>query len=147
VIQEKGTVVGLRGGRAVVRLERSEACVGCHGGCFVDPGSRSMVAQADNLPHARIGDRVEVDSTAPGTVKSGFILLILPLLALLTGLLAGNAVGSHLGITPEIVGLPGGIAAAALTYMLIHRWQKRRLDSTSERLRVVRILPQTVGGG
>jgi sigma-E factor negative regulatory protein RseC len=140
VAEENGIVIGLRGGKARIRLERQEACSGCHGLCLFDENSRSMVAEAENALGARVGDRVKIELAGEGAARSGFILYILPLLSFLAGFVAGDAVGRSIGINSEVAGVISGIALVALTYFVIHRWQRRRNRTGRQLMRVVRIL-------
>ncbi len=138
--EEKGIVIGLRGGKARIRLERKEACSGCHGLCLFDENSRSMVAEAENTVGAQVGDRVKIELAGEGAVRSGFILYILPLLLFIAGFVVADAVGRRIGISSEIAGVLSGIAFVALTYFVIYRWQKRRSHTGRQLMRVVQIL-------
>ncbi len=109
---EVGVVVELRERRiAVVACVDDAACSGCAaagGCCSATSGGRRLYA--DNIPCARVGDkvRVEVETSAP-VVDSATVLYITAFVMLLLGLALGYAIASL---------LPVGLSAALLALLM-----------------------------
>ncbi len=109
---EVGEVVEVRAKRvAIVNCESSSSCTGCgaSGGCC-SGGSGKKRLFADNIPHARVGDkvRVQVESTA-GVADSQAFLYIIAFIMLAIGLGVGYFVASF---------LPVGVPAALLSLLI-----------------------------
>jgi len=89
-MRERGEVVAVRGGIAVVRMKRSEACAGCRGCAALAGGEREM--EAFNAIGAAAGDRVEGEGSGARYTEAAFLVFIVPLIAALAGYAAGAAV-------------------------------------------------------
>ena len=124
--------------RVNVQLRRKDACTGCKG-CLLgaDGAMRAEVLDPCGAPE---GARVRIAVESPGPVKSGFILYMVPLIALIPGyLVATAAAGSASDYMRDLAGFLGGVASMALTYFVIYTIGKLR-DRKRPRMRVVEVI-------
>ena len=87
-----------------------------------------MVTEAWNNPGAKVGDRVYVHVPDRGRIAGAVVLFLVPVLALLLGLVSGMWAAEQLGLGQHAT-LGAGIAAVVLlvpSFFLI-RWYDRRL--------------------
>ena len=89
-MQTKAVVVEVNGEYAVVETVRNSACEGCHkaedGGCSVCSlmsSDRKLRTTAKNPLHAKIGDRVTVESNTGRMLWYAVLIFVFPLLAAL----------------------------------------------------------------
>lgn len=109
---EVGEVVEVRAKRvAIVNCDTSASCTGCgaSGGCC-SGGSGKKRLFADNIPYARVGDKVlvQVETTA-GVADSQTFLYIIAFIMLAIGLGVGYFIASL---------LPVGVPAALLSLLI-----------------------------
>ena len=111
VLEEVGSVVELRRGKALVRLKRSEECAGCQGCAMMDQGG-DMMAEVDNPLGATPGDTVRVETAGgEGKVKAALLLYGFPLLMMLLGAIGGGPLFKSLGLgaSSEIFSVLGAL--------------------------------------
>ena len=89
--EEIGTVIKNTGQATTVHIPRKTLCTGCHS-CSLSQDGSSMIAKAHDPLHTEIGDRVKIEERQSGRIKAGFLLLILPLLALILGYVAAEGI-------------------------------------------------------
>ncbi|MDY0191755.1 MAG: SoxR reducing system RseC family protein [Desulfuromonas sp.] len=111
-ITEEGEVVELRAKRvAIVNCEGGASCSGCgaSGGCCSGGAGKKRLF-ADNIPYARVGDRVlvQVETTA-GIADSQTFLYVIAFIMLAIGLGVGYFIASF---------LPVGMPAALLSLLI-----------------------------
>lgn len=114
IISEIGTVVEIKPKRlALVECASKSACAGCGAAgscCEKGPGGDTRRILADNIPCARVGDRVRVEiETSAGILDSETIQYMIAFVMLALGLGLGYGIASV---------LPVGISAAALAVLV-----------------------------
>jgi sigma-E factor negative regulatory protein RseC len=140
MVEEIGTVIRSGGGKARVRINRSEKCSGCHG-CLLSEGGNFLILEVIDPFGTATGDRVKIEARAGSAAKSGFILYILPLISLFIGYISGSKLVSLLGSSvTEGWGILSAFLFMALTYGAIYLFQKRFVRKHSLQMRVVKIL-------
>lgn len=140
MVEEIGTVIRSGGGKARVRINRSEKCSGCHG-CLLAEGGKFLILEAIDPFGTATGDRVKIEARAGSAAKSGFILYILPLISLFIGYISGSKLVTFLGgSATEGWGILSAFLFMALTYGAIYLFQKRFVRKHSLQMRVVKIL-------
>lgn len=112
-MQEKGVIIESAGGRAQVRIERTESCEGCHGCLYQDSG-HFMVADVVDRVGAAPGDLVRIETEAPSPVSASLLIFGVPLVMLFAGYAAGAALAPVVGAPQASQGI--GIAGAALLF-------------------------------
>lgn len=143
-MHEQGTVREVRGGLAVVESVQTDACAGCaaKGACHTMGGSKTRLISALNQAGAQEGDRVLMALPRRGALGAGFLVYILPVLALIIGALAGQRLGPGWGYDPTNAAVVLGLGSLAVCWLFL-RWLSSRLAGRREfAVRVVRVLPK-----
>jgi sigma-E factor negative regulatory protein RseC len=112
-MQEKGIVIESAGGRAQVRIDRTESCEGCHG-CLYQADGHFMVADVVDRIGTSPGDVVRIDTEGPSPVSASLLVFGVPLAMLFAGYAAGAALAPVVGAPQASQGI--GIAGAALLF-------------------------------
>ena len=115
-IGEIGLVTALEGSKAVVTMERKEACAKCRA-CSAGIEGKEMIIRALNLCEAKEGDYVEVMLDNSNFLKAAAIMYGIPFLAFMLGIFIGYYGALALfGSYAEICGTVLGILFVALSY-------------------------------
>ncbi len=112
-MQEKGVVIESTGGKAKVRIERTESCEGCHG-CLYKEDGHFMVADVVDRVGTAPGDLVRIETSTPSPVSASLLVFGVPLVLLFAGYGAGAALAPAVGAPQASQGI--GIAGAALFF-------------------------------
>lgn len=112
----------LPSGRAEVSILRGTACGGNCGSCEACQYNSHILVEADNLIHAKAGDRVVVKSSTSGIVGLTFFVYMLPLTAFFVCYAIAYALGGGQGLCIGVSFL--GLALGALAVVLIGRKKK-----------------------
>lgn len=75
--EERGTVIDCSGGKARVRVERSEACQGCAACTLSDAGTFMICEAVDRLGVAP-GDHVRIQTRGAGSLSAALLLFLVP---------------------------------------------------------------------
>lgn len=82
-----------------------------------------MMTIAQNDVNAKVGDMVQVSMETKNILSAAFIMYVIPLIALLTGIILGSKLFS--GDKSEVMALFFGFLLLAITYFLIKLNEKR----------------------
>lgn len=104
---------------ARVEITRSSACGDNCASCGLCPG-RSATVEAENRQGAITGDTVIIDMADKKVLGAAFLVYIVPLIALIAGYFAANAVFGS-----EALGIIFGFALMLLTFALLMLADKR----------------------
>jgi sigma-E factor negative regulatory protein RseC len=121
LLLEEGTVVGIDGKMARVRVARGAACGGCssQGACSpLEPTGQEMVIRVENRLHARPGQRVVVGIDDRVVLRGAAWVYMLPLATFFAGYWLGARLlpvgeGELGGVAGAVLGLVGGLALVA----------------------------------
>jgi sigma-E factor negative regulatory protein RseC len=142
-LKETGVVIELVDSRAKVAMPQTRACKNCNL-CLMHENT-GMVTEAWNNLGAKVGDRVCVHVPDRGRITGTFVLFLVPVLALLLGLVLGLWAAEQLGLRQH-ASLGAGIAAVIFlipSFFLV-RWYDRRLALMyASEVRIVDILSKT----
>lgn len=127
-MERTGEVIALQNGRLLVEFCRPSACEKCHG-CEGGAKARMKVAG-----QAQVGDWVVVSLPTSQVMKASALAYVIPLICLIGGLAAGNAISGDLGA------LLGGLAGLGLAMAGIRLWDQKRRKGSQWEARVVRVL-------
>lgn len=146
MIEEYGTIVELKSKQvATVLCQRNSACDHCasNGSCQIGDDSQTMLVEAFNQIGAQVGERVKVVTSTKNFLQSSFVLYIVPIIGLLIGALAGQAIGESfsLGIDPNLLSAILGAAFLVGTFLCI-RVGTRALSKELFMPRIIEIQPQ-----
>ena len=140
-MQEHGIVIESAGGRAQVRIERTESCEGCHG-CLYQESGHFMVADVVDRIGAAPGDRVRIETEAPSPMKASLLVFGIPLVLLFIGYAAGAALAPAIGAPQASQGI--GIAGAALlfaaSFLVLSLVSRRRAAGSTGQSVIVEVL-------
>ncbi len=127
MIEETGKVLEVRPGRALVETQRGSACEGCaaRGACAHLGGGREARVWVQDPLGVSPGDRVTVAVPEAAVVKASFWVYLVPVLVLLAGAVAGNALGPRFGIGPDAGAAILGLVAMAGA-LVASRWGGRK---------------------
>jgi sigma-E factor negative regulatory protein RseC len=143
-MQEQGIVIESIGGRAQVRIERTESCEGCHGCLYQDSG-HFMVADVVDKVGTAPGDRVRIETEAASPMTASLLVFGVPLVLLFAGYAAGAALAPVLGAPQATQGI--GIAGAAILFVasfgVLSLVSRRRAAGSAAQSAIVEVLPRT----
>lgn len=129
-IREPGIVVSIQGPRASIRIRpvSPEACAGC-GSCGHADGDGARILEIATTEALEVGDQVLVETAPVGRASASALLLLVPLLGLLGGAIAGQALGPRLGVDGETGAIVAGLLSLVVVYagvVLLDRRIRRR---------------------
>lgn len=113
-MRQFGEVVDRMNGKAKVIMQKHSSCSNCNA-CKLGSESYTMEIEAKNEADAKIGDRVIVDMKGQDVLSAAFILYIIPLIALMIGIL----IGTRIFPAQEILVAGIGFVFMAFAFMLI----------------------------
>lgn len=122
-ITERGIVTAASATGVDVRVSGDSACANCGACCHVDRDGVTIEGALNDLG-AKVGDDVEVEVPEGADTRAGIIVFIVPAVGLLLGYLVGALVAGALGLTPDLGGAVGAVAAI-ITAMLVLRARGR----------------------
>lgn len=126
-----GQVVEAHGDTVLVRFKRTKACGECK--MCASFGSDEAMVEVENRLSAKVGDKVELALHSASMLKASFIVYVIPLLALLSGVLIGIQFS-------DLLGAALGIAAAVVSLLIIHFFEPRFKRKREFQPRMIRIL-------
>lgn len=139
-IIERGTVKTVSADGAVdVRVSGGSACASCSACCHVDRDGVTIEGALNDLG-AKVGDEVEVEIPEGADTRAGIIVFIAPAVGLLAGYLAGYLVALPLGVTPDLGGAVGAVAAIVVALLVLRARGRQALSGDRYRPRVRAII-------
>ena len=116
-MKEIGKVVSTEGRQAVVQIQRSPACDRC-GACKFGYRSNEMLITIPN-PGGKARRPCGIEPGFKSVYKSIGCYVLIPLLALVLGVVIGYLTGDILGIERQLWGAVTGILFTGLSFVLI----------------------------
>ena len=134
---EKGLVESVKNGIAVVVFERSAQCGKCKACAYFGDGMRAALP---NDIDAKAGQRVMVAIPDGRVIGFSFITYIVPMTALLLGILLGAPVTKALGVdwNTDLTGAFTGIVLMVLSFV-VFRLADRRVAKRGGALKLIGI--------
>lgn len=119
-MRQCGVVMSIDGDRAKVVMQRQSACGDCKG-CRWGEDDSSMEIEAVNSINAKIGDHVEIDMEHQNVLFAAFIAYMIPLVALIAGVVLGSVLLEKIGLAQykEVGSGIIGLASTAIAYLII----------------------------
>ncbi len=126
-MEQYGLVLENKGKTASVHIQRHLACANC-GKCGILSGSgrRDVTIDALNPIKAEAGQKVVLESEDRQVIFVSFILYLVPLGALVAGIVLGLRLAEYLGLAAEqeLVGVASGFALMIMVFFLIRKWDR-----------------------
>ena len=121
VKEEEGIIIEIAENNiARVKVGRHNECKNC-GAC---PGDSSVVIDAKNPIGAKTGQRISFQMKETNMLMAAFVVYILPLIAVVIGVLVGQVIAGNLGYSVRDFRIGGGIIAFILSLINIKRFDK-----------------------
>ncbi len=125
---QSGRVVSVSGNEMKVCFERPEACAHCSACGEIH---ESLVTLQGSAP---VGSRIEVDMPEKQVLKASFLAYVIPLLLLIAGIAAGNALfGDEIGAALT------GILCMGLSWFLLRLIERRMRKNDAWHPRIIAI--------
>lgn len=125
-MKQMATVLRADNDEALVRVQRSEACGSCHACSLWSDKSEYIDLTVKNTYEAQEGDLVELDLDAPDVLRASFVMYIIPLIAMMGGVLLGYYVFAP---SNEMIAALLGMIFLAISYITIKLSEKRIKNS------------------
>ncbi len=144
MITEPGIVTKTQETTAWIKTTRSSACKVCEarGSCDTASRHREMHFQVDNTIGVRTGDHVIVGIETRSLLFLTFLLYVCPVLMLLAGAFAGNALAPFLDVNPSAAAAFLGFGLFIVTFFILHK--KNNSISMQHRYRPFLVRKQAV---
>lgn len=134
-MDRNGIVIEEMGSYLKLRLMRHTACGSC-GACHLGDEQKDITLIAKNDANAHKGDLVEVEMATNGVLSAAFIMYVIPLVGLLTGLLAGNSLfGGN-----DLITAFSGLVVMSIAFLIIKLNDKKFLKNDKYIAHVIRII-------
>jgi len=139
-MNRNGVVTDIKGDRAVVQLLKHTACGDC-GACHLGDDNKHIKIECANEPGAKVGEFVQIDLESPNVLGAAFIMYMIPLAALLVGVVGGSLLyGFFVGEAfKEIVGSAIGVVSMAASYFVIKGKEDKFSDSQKYLSRITKV--------
>ncbi len=123
MIEERGTVVEARPGRALVATIRSGSCESCGArhACGGLGGGRDAEVWVEDPLGVQPGEAVVIAVPEGTVLRAGFWVYLVPVAALVAGAVVGNAWGPSFGVSADAGAALAGLAAMGAAF-LAARW-------------------------
>ncbi|MDZ7699816.1 MAG: SoxR reducing system RseC family protein [Deltaproteobacteria bacterium] len=126
MVREQGVVEWVKGGKALLRIERTSACATCEsrGSCEMGPDKKMMVEVTNDLG-AGTGDRVEVSVPTGSILKLSLLVYLFPILFLIAGAYTGGECAQRFAFDTTLGSIFGGGMMAAIAFIVLRHLDRR----------------------
>jgi len=120
---EKGIVTSATASKVWVTTKRASSCEACEAskGCSEKENIKEMTVQVDNTLNAVTGDHVVLGFNTAPLLKITFLLYIFPILMLMAGAAAGEALAPLLELDSSLASILSGLLCFAGAFFIIRR--------------------------
>ncbi|MDI9475784.1 MAG: SoxR reducing system RseC family protein [Natronincolaceae bacterium] len=124
-MKQNGIIISINEDRAKVMLQRQTSCGDCKA-CKLGRDNPNIEVDAINSINAKIGDHVEIDMEHQSFLVAAFIVYMIPLFALIGGILIGNMMLDKFGMIEykEVGSGLFGLLLTAITFVIIRLKEK-----------------------
>ncbi|SES73254.1 positive regulator of sigma(E), RseC/MucC [Natronincola peptidivorans] len=125
-MRQCGVVTETNNKTAKVIIQRHSSCGSCNA-CKMGQENMKIEIDAINEINAKVGQRVEVDMEGRNVLTAAFIIYVIPLAALIVGILVSSAILPNIGIenNTEIYIALIGFVFMALSFIGIRKRENR----------------------
>jgi len=119
LIEERGIVVEVKPGRALVETTRSAACDSCGArhACGCMSGGREARVWVEDPLQVSPGDQVVIAVPEGTVLRASVLVYLVPVMALVLGALLGNGLAPSLGFSPDLGAAGLGLLAMVLAFL------------------------------
>ncbi len=123
-MKQCGVVKEVKGEYATVVMQRHTSCSGCNA-CKMGHEDTKVEIRGINNAKGKVGQWVSVDMENHDVLMAAFIVYIIPLIALIAGIVISNlALSSVAGEYLDLVSAAVGFGTMAITFLIIHVKEK-----------------------
>lgn len=118
---ECGTVIEVRGNRALLSAAPNAGCSSCalKDSCMLGGDDRKRKIWVGNTLGARPGDTVEFAVRAQAVVRISLLLYLVPVIMMIGGITAGFRLNHYMGLDKDLSGALWGLAGLILAFAAI----------------------------
>jgi len=140
-MEEEGIVVELKGGSAVVKMEKG-GCEGCGSAEICQSTGDDRLLDAENRAGASPGQRVTVDVDSGAFLKASLVVYMTPVLFLFLGAWLGGVYGPSIisGKSADFYQSIGGMTFLVLSIIAVRLYGKRTRTGNTVRPFLSRIV-------
>jgi sigma-E factor negative regulatory protein RseC len=116
--------VGVKGRNiALVKTIQHSGCETCSAQdqCHSGAKAKTQEVEAVNLVNAREGDLIQISMDTKALLQATFLLYIFPIICMLFGAFAGNAIGVVMKMGPSLVSFILGLACFAAAMVVVRK--------------------------
>lgn len=118
-IIESGHVRQVTEGKAVVEIQRGSACSKCHAECACSgEDAQMMQVEARDPLGVQVDQYVQLSIENTSVLRASFVVYMIPLFALISGVLVGEYVGRTVGIQ-NLFEILFGFGALGLSLLIV----------------------------
>lgn len=117
-MREIGKVADIKDNTAIIKIQRRSSCGSCTA-CGMKKDQNEILIPVANDLGARLGDWVELELKSISILKASTIAYVIPLIALIIGVVVGYALAEQLSQDTELYGAIGGIILTILSFVAI----------------------------
>jgi len=117
-VREIGKVADIKDKTAIIKIQRKSSCGSCTA-CGMKKDQNEILIPVANDLGARLGDWVELELKSISILKASTIAYVIPLIALIIGVVVGYALAEQLSQDTELYGAIGGIILTILSFVAI----------------------------
>lgn len=123
MITEYGTVTRTDSGTAWIKTSRTAACEGCTAkdSCGTMHTGQEMVIEVSNTLGVQAGDAVIIGIETKPVMLLTFLVYVVPIICLLVGALAGNALAPFIHINPSFLAMVLGFSSFGAAFFILHK--------------------------
>lgn len=117
-VREIGKVADIKDKTAIIKIQRKSSCGSCTA-CGMKKDQNEILIPVANDLGAKLGDWVELELKSISILKASTIAYVIPLIALIIGVVGGYALAEQLSQDTELYGAIGGIIFTILSFVAI----------------------------
>jgi len=146
MLTEEGIVVGIDAQSAWVQATKSSACEACSSrdSCNVMENGREMKVSAINEAGAKVDDRVLISFETSSLLKASFLIYISPVLGLIAGAFAGEALAPFFHLDPSTGSVIVAILFSLLMVLMIRGRGRKMAEKREYRPKITKILGRVI---
>jgi sigma-E factor negative regulatory protein RseC len=116
---EWGHVRQVTAGKAVVEIQRGSACSKCHAACACSGDEPQLMrVEARDPLGVQVDQYVQLSIENTRVLRASFVVYMVPLFALIAGVLTGEYLGRVMGIQ-NVLEIVGGFGALGLSLIIV----------------------------
>jgi len=116
-MEQRGIIVSIDEGHAVIRVCRDNACGKCKAMCHIGSEQQEMLLNLPSDFEAVPGDAVILSIMPSKLIKAAFIAYFIPLSGLVLGVVSGLYIAGNFGLNQEAMGLVGGLFFTTFAFL------------------------------